>query len=125
VVLDAADLQVRMHGPDAWAAVADRETVVAVDTRITEDLKLEGLAREAVRHIQQLRKDADLQLEDRIELYLSTTSVELQKAIDHFRNYIMAETLTINWSATPLGDGAAKADVKVDGQPLHIELRKV
>ena len=63
-------------------------------------------------------------MEDRIVVYLKTDSPELQAAIDAHRDYIAAETLTITWSGQLLGDGSIKADVKVDGQPLHIELRE-
>jgi hypothetical protein len=71
-----------------------------------------------------LRKEANLEMEDRIELNLQTDSSALQPAIAAHKSYIMAETLTVRWSDKPLDEGAFKADVKVDGQPLHVELRK-
>jgi isoleucyl-tRNA synthetase len=97
---------------------------VALETSITEALRLEGMAREVVRHVQQARKDAGLEMEDRITLFLHTETPELRKAIETHRAYIAAETLTVEWASQPLGDGAHRATVKVDGQPLTIELRK-
>lgn len=122
--LEPADLFVQPQSPEGWAAVADKGTIAAIDSRLTEELKREGMAREVVRHVQQLRKDADLQLEDRIILFLRTPSPALQAAIDAHRDYIAAETLTTAWATAPLGSGAAIADVKVDGMELHVELKK-
>jgi isoleucyl-tRNA synthetase len=124
VVLAAEDVQITPKGPEGWAVVTDKETVVAIDTRITEDLKLEGLAREVVRYVQNLRKDAGLEMEDRIALHHKTDSPQLQQAIQKHKDYIMAETLTVKWSNEPLGDGAAKVEAKIEGQLLQVELRK-
>ena len=63
-------------------------------------------------------------MEDRISLHLATGSAGLAKAIEVHRDYIARETLTTRWSTQPLDGQAHKADVKVDGQALHIELRK-
>ena len=82
------------------------------------------MAREVVRHVQQARKDAGLQMEDRIVLYLHTDAEKLQRAIEEHREYIASETLVARWATKPLGEGAYHAEVKVDGLPLTIELRK-
>ena len=95
-----------------------------LDTRVTPELAREGMAREVVRHVQSTRKEADLQPEDRIVLSLHTESAELRQAIEAHRKYIGDETLTVEWSPGPLNGQAHRADVKVDGQPLRIELSK-
>src|SRR5262249_23421712 len=102
----------------------ERGTQVALDPRVTEELKLEGTAREVVRHVQQARKDSALEVEDRIALYLHTDAPALRKAIDAHRAYIAGETLATEWAGQPLGEGAQHAEVKMDGQALTIELRK-
>jgi hypothetical protein len=63
-------------------------------------------------------------MEDRIALHLATASAALRQAIDAHRDYIAGETLATAWSATPLNGAASRADVKVDNQPLTIELLK-
>jgi isoleucyl-tRNA synthetase len=125
LVLEAGDVQVTLQAPEGWAAKEDRGTVLLLDARITEPLKLEGLAREVVRSIQNLRKEANLELEDRIVLFLHATSDLLATAIDRHRDYIAAETLTAEWSPTQIAAATASADVKIEGQALHVELRKV
>jgi isoleucyl-tRNA synthetase len=123
--LDPADVVVQMRAPDGWAGVADRGTQVIIDARITDALKREGMARDVVRQVQQARKDANLEMEDRIELYLGTESAALRQAIDAHRDYIGGETLTTKWATTMTGDGWHKADVKIEGQALTIALRKI
>jgi isoleucyl-tRNA synthetase len=123
VQLGPDDLVVSVKAPEGWTGVVDDETQVALDTRVTEELSREGMARDVVRHIQDQRKEADLEMEDRIVLYLGTESEKLRQAIAAHREYIAAETLTVEWSAQPLtGSDVHRATVKVEGQPLTIEL---
>jgi isoleucyl-tRNA synthetase len=124
VTLEPADVVVQTRAAEGWAGVEQDGTQVALDINVTEELAREGMAREVVRHVQQARKDAELEMEDRIILYLHTDAEKLKKAIEVHRDYIATETLVGEWSDRLLGEGAYRADVKVDGQPLHIELRR-
>jgi isoleucyl-tRNA synthetase len=122
--LEPADLSVHMKAPDGWAGVADRGTELVIDARITEELAREGMARDIVRQVQELRKQADLNMEDRIALVLQTESGRLQSAIEVHKDYIAGETLTVEWPASVDGK-AASAEVKIDGQSLTILLRRI
>ena len=122
--LQFEDVIITYKGGDGWSGVAEGGTQVALDTRITEELKLAGLAREVVRFVQDLRKTTGLEMEDRIALALATESEPLRKAIEAHRKFIADETLVREW-ATPGASGMAVADAKVDGQALRVELRKV
>jgi isoleucyl-tRNA synthetase len=125
VTIDAADFSVGYQADDSWVGIADRGTQVALDTRITDELAGEGMARDVVRHVQDARKNARLQMEDRIELHLHTESAKLSGAIAKHRDYIKAETLVVRWSETPLqGDDVYQTQVSLDGQLLQISLRK-
>jgi isoleucyl-tRNA synthetase len=123
ISLEPGDLVVTNKSQPGWTAVTDGGTVVALNVTLTESLKREGMAREVVRHVQSLRKDANLELEDRITLFLNTSDAELSAAIQEQRDYIMAETLTTTLSPGPI-PGSAVSDVKADSRPLHIELQK-
>ncbi|MBI3410302.1 MAG: isoleucine--tRNA ligase [Planctomycetes bacterium] len=123
VKIEREDFFVSYKGPEGWAGVCDRETQVAIDTHITPELAREGMAREVVRHVQQARKDAELEMEDRIVLHLRGDG-KLAEAIANHKDYIAAETLVAKWSEEPLGDGAYKTEVKVEGQKLVVELKK-
>ncbi|MDY3559663.1 class I tRNA ligase family protein [Gemmata sp. JC673] len=126
VALVAADFNIEHAGQPGWAGVADRGVQVAVSTTVTEALKLEGLARDVIRQVQNARKDAKLDLLDKIELHLSTSTPELTKAIAEHGPNIATAVQATQWSAEPLsGVGVHTATAKIDGQPLTIALRKV
>ena len=78
---------------------------VALDTEITEELQLEGYARDFIRGVQNLRKESGLAVTDRIEL-TATGSAALKKAFEMFADFIAAETLAVKtiW-ADSLADG--------------------
>jgi isoleucyl-tRNA synthetase len=116
---------VQQRAPEGWAGVADRGTQVLVDARVSEELKREGLARDVVRQVQDLRKQSGLEMEDRIALWLDTGADRLRQAIEAHRDYIASETLTAQWAAQPLDGEAHSTRVKVEGQELLIELRKI
>ncbi|MFL5339505.1 MAG: isoleucine--tRNA ligase [Gemmataceae bacterium] len=122
--LDSADVTLMYQAEPGWVGVAEHGAQVALDTRITPELKLAGLAREVVRLVQDLRKKASLEMEDRIALWLSTQSPELQQAILTHKDYIAAETLTVEWLDQVPADGVAE-EAKVDGKPLSIALQKM
>jgi isoleucyl-tRNA synthetase len=123
--LAPGDVILRHRAAEGWAGGADRNTQVAIDTRITDALASEGLAREVVRHVQEQRKVAQLEMEDRITLYLATASDKLRDAIEAHRDYIAAETLTERWSAAPLDGKAHKATVRIEGHEMVIELQRL
>ena len=74
------------------------------------------------RLVQELRKESDLEPEDRITLYLATPSKALQQAIDAHRDYIAGETLTLRWADSPPNGKAVQA--KVGGSELTIALAR-
>ena len=124
VILNQADLLINTKAPDGWAGLADQRTQIAVDVRVTEELAREGIAREIVRHIQELRKTSGLEIEDRIHLYLQTDSSTVRRAIETHESYIRGETLTTELTTQPLDDDAHKSVIKLQGQTLTIELDK-
>ena len=91
------------------------------DLTITDELKREGLMREVVRHVQNARKQAGLNVDDHITLQLTTDDAELQAAIAEHEAVIAAETLA-DAMAQPT-DGYA-TDVKVEGVVLAIALER-
>ena len=95
---------------------------VVYDFNITPELKREGLMREVVRHVQSARKKAGLQVDDRIELGITSNDTEITQAVDAFADTIKAETLAVKLG--PAADDMEKYDVKVDGKPVEIYLKK-
>ncbi len=100
----------------------DKSTHVLIDFTLTPTLRREGMMREVVRHIQSARKAAELQVDDRIELALTTDDKELQKAIDEHADTIKHETLTTRLPNEV--NSGFEVTVKVEGSELAISLKK-
>jgi hypothetical protein len=110
--------------PRAGFAVAfDGGVVVALDTALTPELRAEGLAREVVRRIQDLRKSGGFDITDRVLTYYSA-SPELAGAMHQFGDYLQAETLSVQLIAGVAPAQAATASDQFDGESLTIGLVK-
>ncbi|HEX2376293.1 MAG TPA: DUF5915 domain-containing protein, partial [Gaiellales bacterium] len=70
--------------------------VVALDTEITPELRLEGVVRDLIRQIQDMRKDAGLEITDRIRLTYPERDGDVTKAFTEHRDWIAAETLAVS-----------------------------
>ncbi len=93
-----------------------------LDLVITPKLKSEGISREVIRHIQSARKDAGLNIDDRIHLSLITDNDELKRAISDHKKVITGETLTVKLS--DLSSYKYSVDVKIDNAKLTVSLQK-
>ncbi len=103
----------------AWAS--DVDNYVTIDTKITPELKREGLMREVIRHVQSARKQAGLNVDDRIVLGLASEDGELMDSLDEFQKAIAEETLTDRY--VNVQDGYSTT-AKVEGAELRISLKK-
>ena len=95
---------------------------VVYDLIITPELKREGLMREIVRHVQSARKQAGLQIDDRIILSISSDDSEISQAIDAFADVIKSETLAVELNSVV--DESEKYDAKIEGKLVEISLKK-
>jgi len=95
---------------------------VVYDLIITPDLKREGLMREIVRHVQSARKQAGLQIDDRIILNISSDDSEIYQAIDAFTDIIKSETLAVELNSVV--NESEKYDAKIEGKLVEISLKK-
>ena len=107
--------------------VADSESEsaqpsVVYDLTITPELKREGLMREIVRHVQSARKQAGLQIDDRIVLSISSDDSEISQAIDAFADVIKSETLAVELNSVV--NESEKYDAKIEGKLVEISLKK-
>ena len=95
---------------------------VVYDLTITPELKREGLMREIVRHVQSARKQAGLQIDDRIVLSISSDDSEISQAVDAFAGVIKSETLAVELNSA--ADESEKYDAKIEGKLVEISLKK-
>ena len=95
---------------------------VVYDLTITPELKREGLMREIVRHVQSARKQAGLQIDDRIVLSISSDDSEISQAVDVFADVIKSETLAVELNSA--ASESEKYDAKIEGKLVEISLKK-
>ena len=95
---------------------------VVYDLTITPELKREGLMREIVRHVQSARKQAGLQIDDRIVLSISSDDSEISQAIDAFADVIKSETLAVELNSVV--NESEKYDAKIEDKLVEISLEK-
>jgi len=110
--------------PNYVGVVDDQGREAAVCIVITEELKLEGLAREVIRLVNQARKKAGLDISDTIKLYLHSPDELLAKSLVVWREAIGEEARISEWSAVPLGGSSLATSGLADGRSLTIEFRK-
>ena len=117
--LEAWDFELVFESADSWALIeADFGMVIAMDPNISEELKLEWYARDIVRHIQEARKEADYQVDDRIQVALQGA----ENILNWFKQYIENETLSI--IVESLDNSDINKDITVEDLNINLQLKK-
>ncbi len=96
-MLDPGELLVEPSSAEGYACAEDAGFLTEFDTSLTDELIDEGVAREIVRSVQDARKQAGLEVSDRIALGISGSDA-VSRALDVHRDYVMAETLATKWA---------------------------
>jgi isoleucyl-tRNA synthetase len=124
VPLQEGEYELRLVAADAEhsAPLPGGEGVVVLDTTVTPELAAEGLARDVVRVVQQARRDADLDVSDRIEVELSA-SPEAAAAVEGYRDFVAREVLADSITVAPAVAGFA-GEIGA-GEPITVALRRV
>ncbi len=100
--------------------LSNNKALIELDLTITPELELEGLARDLVRTIQQNRKDANLDLSDKIDLLIKTTSDSLKKAIENNVDYIKKQTLAISLKVADKIDSKFSFNDEFNGENIVV-----
>ncbi|MFZ4670800.1 MAG: isoleucine--tRNA ligase [Flavobacterium sp.] len=93
IILTSEDVEITSQDIPGWLVANANGITVALDITLTDELKNEGIARELVNRIQNLRKDSGFDVTDKIKVYIQNNDT-LAKAIKENENYIKSETLT-------------------------------
>lgn len=110
-ILTLADVILQRQAAQDAAVATDGRITVVLDTRVDAPLRREGMARDAVSLLQNARKDAGLEVSDRIQVTWQVTGVELQQAISEHWPWIAAEVLATSGNQADPGAGAGSATV--------------
>ena len=119
LIVDAADVEIISEDIPGWLVDNDGNLTVALEVELNEELVNEGMARELINRVQNLRKDNGFEITDRIDVSIAPCEV-LQKAIDSFGDYVKTQVLADNITFIE-NDGA---EVKFDDFAVNIKVVK-
>lgn len=123
VSLTLEDVEILSEDIPGWLVATEDGLTVALDITITDDLKMEGLARDVVNRIQNLRKDKGLEVQDKISVVFESTDALMSTAIEKNKQYIQRET-----QAVELVNGSTNGTAEVldiDGIAVKVQIAVV
>ena len=120
VTIEAADVEIISEDIPGWLVSNEGNLTVALEVEITDELRNEGIARELINRIQNLRKDSGLEITDRINVTITQLDA-IGKSLDSFADYVKDQVLADSIS---LGDNDG-AEVEIDELKANIKIEKV
>jgi isoleucyl-tRNA synthetase len=123
IVVEKSDVDILSEDIKGWLVASDNEITVALDTELNEELINEGYAREFVNRIQNLRKDSNFEITDRIKIYYKTTE-RLHNAIASMKDYVQNETLAVEIVPQML-NGQTSEHIDINGEQCTIVLQRI
>jgi isoleucyl-tRNA synthetase len=118
------DVEIRITSKEGYATFTDTDLTVALDLELSLELKQEGLARELINRIQNLRKECDFAVTDRIEIYFEGLSDEIKAAVENRKEYLKNETLAVNVFDQRVENLNIK-EITIEEETLLIGIRRV
>ncbi len=122
-MLEKGEVEIGFKGKEGFDVDSEDGMVVVLDTNITDELKKEGYARDIVRTIQELRKEADYQVDDRIYVMVETDG-DVEAAVTEFADYIKAETLADELQQSGNMEWDKEKELEIGGNNVKIAVRK-
>ena len=120
VILEKEDVEIINEDIPGWLVANEGNVTVALEVELTEELLQEGLARELINRIQNMRKDNGLEITDRIDIWVAEHE-KMKAAIEHYGEYIKGQVLADNITIAA-NDGE---EVDFDDFKLNIKIQKV
>lgn len=107
-----------------WLVATEGKLTVALDITITDDLRAEGITRELINRIQNIRKDSGFEVTDKIRVEIEQQEFVLP-ALKSFADYIASQTLAVEIEGVPSPSGEFVVESEVDEQPVRIAVTKI
>ncbi|MDO5557845.1 MAG: isoleucine--tRNA ligase [Clostridia bacterium] len=99
--------------------------IIALDTTLNEELIVEGMQRDLVRSLQVLRKEAGLNVEQRIILNINSNGEFMKKVLDKFLNKIIEETLTNEFRTEKIENPSIEKEIEINGEKVKVSLKGI
>jgi len=122
VTLNPEEIVIETKPRENFVVMESEGMLLGLNTLLTEELRSEGIARDLIRHIQELRKQADFEMNDRIYLYYQGSD-KIRQAFERHQDYIKAETLSLEIFDTMDNDAFSK-EVKLGSEVVKLGVKK-
>lgn len=123
IFIHISEVEILSEDIPGWLVNSAGKYTVALDITITDDLKYEGIAREVINRIQNLRKSNDYEVTDRINIFIEKQPI-LGEALVQFKNYICEETLSDSLSIEDNMIDQGLEEIQIDGINTKIDIKK-
>ena len=124
ITVTAADFEITSEDMPGWLVTSEGKLTVALDITVTDDLRREGVARELINRIQNIRKDSGFEVTDRIRVEIEAKEAVVG-AVAAYADYIGQQTLARDVRTAALPEGEFVVDSEIDEVPLKIAVTKL
>ena len=124
ITVTAADFEITSEDMPGWLVTSEGKLTVALDITVTDDLRREGVARELINRIQNIRKDSGFEVTDRIRVEIEAKEAVVG-AVAAYADYIGQQTLARDVRTAALPEGEFVVESEIDEEPLKIAVTKL
>ena len=119
-----SDFEITSEDMPGWLVATEGRLTVALDITVTEELKREGVARELINRIQNIRKESGFEVTDRVKVVIEDKPL-VRGAVADFADYIASQTLALEVRLAPAAEGAFVSGTEIDEEPIRIGVTRV
>lgn len=120
--VERADFEITSEDMPGWLVATEGTLTIALDIEVTPELRAEGMARELVNRIQNLRKEQGFEVTDKIRVVVEANP-ETDEAVSRFADYIAAQTLA--QGGVSVAQGRQRSEIEIDELPLTVTVERI
>ena len=127
VTLNAGDYEISSEDMPGWLVATEGAMTIALDITITEALKQEGVARELINRIQNLRKSSGFDVTDKISVNIyadGEDGSEIAASLENFGSYVATQTLAVSVESAPMAEAGDASEVEWNEGFIKISVTK-
>ena len=127
VTLNKGDYEISSEDMPGWLVATEGAMTIALDVTITEELKQEGVARELINRIQNLRKNSGFDVTDKVDVKIfaeGETYDEIVAALANFAEYVGSQTLALSVAAAPMVEAGDAPEVEWNDGTIRIAVAR-
>ena len=124
IAVTPADFEITSEDMPGWLVASEGKLTVALDITVTEELRAEGVARELINRIQNIRKDSGFEVTDKIRVEIEQKEL-VADAVAKYAGYIASQTLAVEVKTAAQPAGGVIVDSDVDDEPVRIAVTRI